>query len=218
MLPNVQPPPTAETIKPATDTRHHFETIMLADGGRLRHWPHFFSERSAAVLLSTLRDEVPWEQIRFRGRPEPRLTAWMGAFTYRYSGVERCPAPTSDLVRILVTEVEEVAFEGTGVHFDGVLLNYYRSGQDRIGLHADAEPDLYPDAPIASLSFGVTRRFVLRHNRTREKVVLPLASGSLLVMDGTTQRFWKHEVPPEPRVTQGRINLTMRCHTSVVER
>lgn len=188
------------------------ETITLADGGRLRHWPHFCAPGDADGLYERLRSAVPWEQMTFRGRPEPRLTAWMGDFTYRYSGIERRPAPTIEAVRLLILKVEQAIFDDTLGHFDGVLLNYYRTGADRIGLHADAEPDLLPDGPIASLSFGATRRFVLRHDRTREKVVLPLSSGSLLVMEGTTQRFWKHEIPAEPRCDKGRINLTMRIH------
>ncbi|KAF8955699.1 hypothetical protein BDZ97DRAFT_1856324 [Flammula alnicola] len=37
-----------------------------------------------------------------------------------------------------------------------------------------------------------------------------LDSGSLVVMQGETQRYWKHEIPKEPRVKEGRISLTFR--------
>ncbi|KAF8149091.1 hypothetical protein B0H34DRAFT_668001 [Crassisporium funariophilum] len=37
-----------------------------------------------------------------------------------------------------------------------------------------------------------------------------LASGSLLVMQGETQRYWKHEIPKELKVREGRISLTFR--------
>ncbi|RDB26076.1 DNA oxidative demethylase ALKBH2 [Hypsizygus marmoreus] len=37
-----------------------------------------------------------------------------------------------------------------------------------------------------------------------------LNSGSLIVMQGDTQRFWKHEIPKEPKVKDGRISLTFR--------
>jgi alkylated DNA repair dioxygenase AlkB len=39
---------------------------------------------------------------------------------------------------------------------------------------------------------------------------LPLASGSLLVMQGQTQKLWKHEIPKEKKVEEGRISLTFR--------
>ncbi|KAM0746690.1 hypothetical protein T439DRAFT_329395 [Meredithblackwellia eburnea MCA 4105] len=37
-----------------------------------------------------------------------------------------------------------------------------------------------------------------------------LAPGSLLVMQGQTQQFWKHEIPREKNVKDGRISLTFR--------
>ncbi|KAF9547254.1 hypothetical protein CPC08DRAFT_699821 [Agrocybe pediades] len=37
-----------------------------------------------------------------------------------------------------------------------------------------------------------------------------LQPGSLLVMQGDTQKYWKHEIPKEPKVTTGRISLTFR--------
>lgn len=42
------------------------------------------------------------------------------------------------------------------------------------------------------------------------KYTLPLASGSLLVMQGTTQKLWKHEIPKEKKVSEVRISLTFR--------
>jgi alkylated DNA repair dioxygenase AlkB len=40
-------------------------------------------------------------------------------------------------------------------------------------------------------------------------VKLPLPSGSILVMHGTTQQHWVHRVPKEPG-SASRINLTFR--------
>lgn len=37
-----------------------------------------------------------------------------------------------------------------------------------------------------------------------------LANGSLVVMQGDTQSHWKHEIPKEPKVKEGRISLTFR--------
>ncbi|CAA7265714.1 unnamed protein product [Cyclocybe aegerita] len=37
-----------------------------------------------------------------------------------------------------------------------------------------------------------------------------LAPGSLVVMQGETQKYWKHEIPKEPKVKEGRISLTFR--------
>ena len=45
--------------------------------------------------------------------------------------------------------------------FNSVLLNWYRSGQDHISWHTDAEPELGKNPTIASLNFGEARRFLL---------------------------------------------------------
>lgn len=37
-----------------------------------------------------------------------------------------------------------------------------------------------------------------------------LQPGSLVIMQGDTQKFWKHEIPKEPKVKDGRISLTFR--------
>lgn len=38
----------------------------------------------------------------------------------------------------------------------------------------------------------------------------PLENGSLVVMQGTMQQHWKHQIPKEKLVTQSRISLTFR--------
>jgi alkylated DNA repair dioxygenase AlkB len=68
---------------------------------------------------------------------------------------------------------------------------------------------------IGSLSLGAARRFVLHYaDRTAKPAVprfeLPLAHGSLLVMEGSTQHRWLHSVPKQRALAAGRINLTFR--------
>ena len=63
---------------------------------------------------------------------------------------------------------------------------------------------------IASLSLGATRRFLLRHNKTRETLSLELEDGSLLLMRGSLQHHWRHCLPKDPACSGSRINLTFR--------
>jgi alkylated DNA repair dioxygenase AlkB len=95
--------------------------------------------------------------------------------------------------------------------FNFCLLNWYRNGDECVGEHSDDESDLVPGAVIACVSLGATRTFVLRH-KTRAGLVrrMVLENGSLLVMRGATQRFWKHGVPRDRRVLNGRVSLTFR--------
>jgi alkylated DNA repair dioxygenase AlkB len=81
-----------------------------------------------------------------------------------------------------------------------------------MGMHRDAEPELGPDPIVASVSLGAARRFRLRHRRgpTHGKLDLVLESGSLLVMRGTTQRVYRHDLPKMAGLTAPRVNLTFR--------
>jgi len=92
--------------------------------------------------------------------------------------------------------------------YNAVLCNLYRNGNDSVGLHADAEPEMGPI--VASVSLGMERVFRLKREDGTVAFSERLPHGSLLIMAGDTQRNFKHEVPKEPHVTQPRINLTFR--------
>ncbi|MBP9129397.1 MAG: alpha-ketoglutarate-dependent dioxygenase AlkB, partial [Steroidobacteraceae bacterium] len=101
--------------------------------------------------------------------------------------------------------------ELTGHCYNSVLLNLYRDGRDGMGWHADDEPELGREPVIASVSFGATRRFKLRHRRSRiAACTLDLAHGDLLLMAGVTQHLYLHAVPKTARPVGARVNLTFR--------
>src|ERR1039458_9543194 len=87
--------------------------------------------------------------------------------------------------------------------------------RDSMGFHSDDEPELGP--VIASLSLGEERTFVLKHkrNKSAKPVRLKLASGSLLLMKGETQRNWKHGIAKLTRPCGPRVNLTFRRIASI---
>lgn len=196
-------------------------TIGLAGGGELVYIPRFLSEKESAEAYRTLRATLSWEQrvISIFGKryPQPRLIAWVGDFSYSYSGLTLSAAPWPEVLLRLREKVEERVFGESEGQYRGVLLNYYRDGLDSIGMHADDEPEILSDSAIASLSLGATRRLRLRYQAGRREgdekpagLEIDLEDGSLLLMQGTTQRFWHHGIPKEPRVREGRINLTFR--------
>lgn len=78
-----------------------------------------------------------------------------------------------------------------------------------MGWHADDEPQLGHNPAIASLTLGAERVFKLRH-QDGETHSFRLQSGSLLMMEGCLQYFWKHALPKSRKIKQGRINLTFR--------
>jgi alkylated DNA repair dioxygenase AlkB len=178
-------------------------------------FPDWLTPAAAAQALTQLIDEVQWRQDTM-GTPGgrvalPRLTAWQGEpdAVYVYSGIRNMPQPWTPAVAELKAAAEAIS----GVRFNSVLLNRYRSGTDSMGWHADREPELGIQPVIASVSLGAARTFDLRHNKTGVVQSFSLKGGSLLVMKGNTQAEWRHRVPKEPRVAGERINLTFRWVT-----
>ena len=185
-------------------------TVGFADGGQLRCWPRFFGTAFADNIYVCLRDAVPWMKVRFSGRPEPRLSAWVGNLSRRYGGTAKF-VPHAELVERLAAIVAQVAFADAPRAFDGALLDWYRDGSDRIGFHAEDGPSLRPGAPVAMLSFGAARPFVLRHVRTGERHVVPVGAGSLLVTEAAALARWQRAIPAEPRCVGGTVTLTLCC-------
>lgn len=186
--------------------------ILLPDA-ELRLIPDWCPPPRAARWLAQLLAETPWEQplVRLHGRdyPVPRLVNWYGdpeAF-YTYSGLTHAPLPWTPLLAEIRAAVEAAA----GQRFNGVLLNYYRDGQDSMGWHSDDEPGLGRNPVVASLNLGGTRRFDLRRKRRNTiEHSMELSGGSLLVMSGATQHYWQHQVAKTRRPVAPRLNLTFR--------
>jgi alkylated DNA repair dioxygenase AlkB len=194
--------------------------ITLARGAWLDHEPAWLSQDDADAALTALRGELEWEQreIVIFGRRilQPRLLAWAGEVGYRYSGQTLEARAFTPAARRLLERVRAEA----GVPFNHVLVNRYRTGEDSMGLHADAEPELGPDPRVATVSLprvatvslGAGRRFVVKPRRKEDgqRQDLELGHGALLVMGGTCQRHYVHGVPRQVSVAGERISLTFR--------
>lgn len=102
--------------------------------------------------------------------------------------------------------------EYKGTYFNSVHMNLYENGEHHIGWHSDDEPLWGKEPVIASISFGASRKFQLKEKNSTNptKYSYNLGHGSLIVMLGPTQTYWKHQVPKEKKVTTARINLTFR--------
>lgn len=165
---------------------------------------------SNAEILARLVEETAWraESVVVFGKRhlQPRLTAWHGDAAYTYSGLRLEPLPFTPLLQAIRAAVEQAS----GHHFNSVLLNYYRDQRDSMGMHSDDEPELGPCPVIASVSFGATRTFVLRHKTSKQTVRLDLTDGSLLLMAGALQHNWLHGINKLTKALGARVNLTFR--------
>jgi len=186
--------------------------LQLQDAD-LQYLPHWQPSSIADRWLQSLLSETPWEQpvVHLHGRdyPVPRRVAWYGdpQASYGYSGLQHQPLPWTPTLLAIRRQLEQ----HVAAPLNAVLLNLYRDGQDSMGWHSDDETELGPEPLIASLSLGGVRRFDLRRKgQGRIEHSLNLEHGSLLVMRGSTQHYWQHQVAKTRRPCEPRINLTFR--------
>ena len=165
----------------------------------------------ADTLFQQAQDTCAWRQehITIQGQriALPRMTAWHGDKGYRYSGIANTPQPWTPVLQ----DIRERLGRETGVSFNSVLCNWYRTGRDSVAWHSDDEVELGTNPVIASISLGATRTFSLkRRDGAGARLDQPLAHGDLLVMRGSTQRDYLHQVPKTTKPVGDRINLTFR--------
>lgn len=199
-----------------SDTTKAVPTVQTGDAkienGEYVFFQNFFTKRESDILFQSLREKILWRQesMSIYGKKVafPRLTAWYGNDDkpYSFSGITLNPIPWIKEIIEIKNRIEPKA----NVLFNSVLLNLYRDGKDSISWHTDAEPELGINPVIASVNFGATRKFQLRHLKTKEKLEIELTHGSLLIMQGELQHYWQHQVPKTNKAIGERINLTFR--------
>lgn len=166
----------------------------------------FLSAAEADALLTALV-KLPWSRGTFMGHPVPRDEVWMGPYPYKFSSRTLSPVSWTPEIEALRDRIQAVY----GGEYNSVLLNRYRDGGDSVSWHADDEPEMDSQHPIASVSLGACREFLVRDNNTR-KVQPPflLSPGSLLIMPVGFQQSYQHSIPKMKTSTGERINLTFR--------
>ncbi|WP_018982861.1 alpha-ketoglutarate-dependent dioxygenase AlkB family protein [Salinimonas chungwhensis] len=187
------------------------QVLPLPDAD-VTYYPQWLEAEKASVIEQQLKDELHWHQdtIKIYGRlvKIPRLQAWHGDHraTYSYSGLAMTPQPWTSALG----ELKDQLAGHCHTSFNSVLANWYRDGQDSMGMHADDEPELGPEPVIASLTFGQARPFIFKHQTTRARSKVVLEHGSLLVMRGRTQQHYHHGIAKTTQQIGDRINLTFR--------
>jgi alkylated DNA repair dioxygenase AlkB len=176
--------------------------LMLFEG--------FFNKVESDAYYNTLLHSTQWEEadltIYDKTHIIPRMVSWYEDKTN--PGADLTGQEWTPELLAMKSRVESE----TEFAFNSVLLNLYRNGKDGVGWHSDRTGNFGKDQVIASVSFGETRPFRLRH-KTRKDIPLveiPLTHGTLLLMAGTTQTHWEHHIPKTAKNILPRINLTFR--------
>ena len=189
------------------------KTELILPDTSLDWYPNFFDEKEANSLFIALQNTINWQQkeVLIFGKKiaQPRLTELHGdeGLSYTYSGLKWQTNPWNKTTLYIKEKIEKE----TGASFNSCLLNLYRNEEDSNGWHADNEKELGKDPIIASVSFGASRIFSLKHNSKKEiKKQLELSHGSLLLMNKGAQLHYKHQIAKTTQPKDVRINLTFR--------
>lgn len=171
-------------------------------------------------LYQSLLTTLSWHSdvVRLFGKTHitRRQIVWMGkaGLSYRYAGHTHQAQLWHPTVLAIKTQIEK-QLQRSGMvvspnYFNACLLNYYPSGSEGMGYHADDERELGDLPTIATLSLGATRKMAFKHKKTSDKVALHLTHGQCIVMAGVTQQFWRHSIAKTTTTHEGRISLTFR--------
>lgn len=187
-------------------TDHRIARLQVAFGHHVLYLPGFLDCGQAdAILDALLHIDMAPEVIRMFGTNHvtKRRTVQFGA-EYNYNSTAKKPTPWSPLMTTIRQRVETVAGR-----VDGALVQVYPDGDAGIGWHRDKGcPEI-----IASLSLGAEREFAFGAGPAqgcREVFRMWLHHGSLLLIPFETNEALKHRLPPAPRITAPRINVTFR--------
>lgn len=190
------------------------ETIFKSDGALLTKQKflklNLLAECVEAIKPLLLRDV----KFKLYGREctmrrGQRLVG--GSLWYRFSGVEfQSVNPTGPLecFERLLTDVNNLC----DAEYTHILVNEYIDGSQYISDHADDEDEVDPEHGVITLSYGATRKFVIKDKKSKKRVaVIPLISGELLTMKGPNfQRDFTHGVPKQLTVKNPRYSFTFR--------
>lgn len=188
------------------------QNILCCDG-EAYYFGRVIPAAEAYSLFQQLQADIQWqaEQVTLYGRTHvlKRQVAWYGdqPYRYHYANHTKQALPWTPSLLVLKQRIEQIAHQS----FNACLLNFYPSGAEGMGWHSDDEHELQPNAAIASVSLGAERRFCFKHKQLPHKTEVLLHDGSLLLMQGQTQRYWLHSLPISKKIHQSRINLTFRC-------
>ena len=154
-----------------------------------------------AALFELLSKTICWDESM-----AVRKTASFGV-PYNYAQLRYPAVPMHAALWPVVAKLSGQL----GIEFNNCLLNFYESGENTMGFHADDTSGLQPHTGVAIVSLGSARKITYRSKLIPTvRHAFNLAPGSLLYMDLVVQETWVHAIRKQ-RDVGPRISLTWRA-------
>jgi alkylated DNA repair dioxygenase AlkB len=166
-------------------------------------------------LLHQLSQELPFKIETDDFGLQSRSTCYVGDSQhciFAYVGLTLIPLPWTPTLQRLRDYVAHACGLKDQVDLTACLVNYYPQNEGYIPWHYDEVRAHEETKTVASMSLGGPRRFCLRKRAGDQSIVadLMLPSGSVLLMQGTTQEDYEHSLPLDEHHAPPRISLTFR--------
>ena len=169
----------------------------------------FLNQEEARQCFNILWNELEWE----RREGAPRREYWTNTlgrdYTYgRGIGVRTYNSkPTHEIIEQVRSRLKvQLGFE-----YEGCFLNGYENNRDSLNWHADDDPGINHERPIAVVTVGAGREIQFKE-QTPDSISekLMLEPGSLLLMNAGMQSTHFHRIPKAGFIVEPRISLTFR--------
>jgi len=194
-----------------------FETIVKTKLSISKYYVKFYNkERADRLLKKCLKLDLEHHPTSRMGIMKRSIGFFSDHETpgYQYTGQTTKTQPMPDFLQKVLDRVNRKM----GTNFNGILVNRYEDGSEKIGAHSDNTTEL-SNKKVVGISLGATRKIRFRGMDSTGKKAIKgnfidkqLVHGSLYTMEGMFQYEFTHEVPVEMRVKDVRISLTFRCH------
>jgi len=183
--------------------------------------PEAFSQEQCQAFFRQVKAGTDWKQPESPAGVVPRKVAWSTmkgcSCTYRYGAIMAEPQVFQPFMTELLRAVMPICGITSEQDWpDACNLNLYEDGGMFVGWHADNESlfqGMDSDTRTISLSLGHRRQFELtpiwpEENEVGRISTVMLGEGDLLIMEGMTQKHYKHRIPKDSQWYGARLNLT----------
>ena len=169
----------------------------------------------AVEEVKPLLEKKPKVFVYGQWRHQQRNVGFFSDDSYGYFYSNQC-ARAQALTPALKTLLAAIN-DDYGATFNGILINEYENGTNKISAHADDETALDANVGVVTLSYGAERTFRIRQKVPKKTgpVVCDAKTKHCVALQMRGPRFQAdltHEVPGQKKVLGERVSFTFRRH------
>jgi alkylated DNA repair dioxygenase AlkB len=209
----------------------------------IKYIPNFIDSEKSKLLYEELNNENYIGGFTDYGHPIPRIQKWMHDDNQPFSLLWKTqykrwqPQNYSPQLKNIQKELVNIYLskytfpnEIKTPNINSSLINVYRDGNDSIAFHRDNLPEFGDNPTILVISLGSTRNIQFRRvlydaknpklmkkdkNNQNMNFDINLEHGSLLIMGGSTQKYFSHGIDKDSTCKDKRFSITFREHKQV---